>query len=218
MTKVRCNFCEINNIYLYLKLSSSLPTLTEIYLIAPCPHKAYVWGCREGFYSPSHTHINFFHNFFILFSFSFIIESYRPSPQKNRHKAWQIISGDSWSFLFSYIWHDPLIKHICFSRLSLPHSFFSLFSPPLFLPSSCLTSPRFHSCGEPSECFCGHDFVFTQSQARCIIVWYSLEGIRNLKTSLNSALLTTCHRGKSLFFLYNCAIPSSPSPVSLCLV
>ena len=63
-----------------------------------------------------------------------------------------------------------------------------------------------------------HDFVFTQPQARCIVVWYSLEGIRNLKTSLNSALLTTCHRGKSLFFLYNCAIPSSPSPVSVCLV
>ena len=48
-------------------------------------------------------------------------------------------------------------------------------------------------------------------------MWYSLEAIRNLKTSLNSALLTTCHRGESLF-LYNSAIPSSPNPVSLCLV
>ena len=211
-------FCEINNIYLYLKLSSSLPTLTEIYLIAPCPPKAYVWGCREGFYSPSHTHINFFRNLFILFSFSFIIESYRPSPQKNRHKAWQIISWDSWSFLFSCIWHDPLIKHICFSRLSLPHSFFSLFSPPLFLPLKLSHQPQVSQSWGALWMLLWTWFCFHTAPSKCIIVWYSLEGIRNLKTILNSALLTTCHRGKSLFFLYNCAIPSSPSPVSLCLV
>lgn len=156
MTKVRCNwlacewFCEINNTCLYLKLSRSLPTLTEIYLIAPCPHKAYVWGYREEFYSPSHTHINFFRNFFILFSFSFIIESYRPSPQKNRHKTWQIISGDSWSFLFSCIWHDPLIKPICFFRLPLPLLllFFLLSSP--VSPSQALSpAPGFTVVGSP---------------------------------------------------------------------
>lgn len=155
MSKVRCNwlackwFCEINNICLYLKLSSSLPTLTEIYLIAPCPPKAYIWGCREGFYFPSHTHINFFHNFFILFSFSFIIESYRPSPQKNRHKAWQIISGDSWSFLF-YVWHDPLIKHICFSRLSLPlFLLFFLLSSPISPSQALSPAPSFTVVGSP---------------------------------------------------------------------
>ena len=142
-------FCEINNIYLYLKLSSSLPTLTEIYLIAPCPRKAYVWGCREGFYSPSHTHINFFRNLFILFSFSFIIESYRPSPQKNRHKAWQIISGDSWSFLFSCIWHDPLETYLLLQALSSPFLLFFVLASPVSPSQALSPAPGFTVVGSP---------------------------------------------------------------------
>ena len=110
-----------------------------------------------------------------------------------------------------------MVKHTCFFRLSLPllPASFLLSSPLSRSQALSHTIPRFHSRGEPSWCFCGHDLVFTLPWVRCIIVWCSSERVRGLKTSLNSALLTTCHRGRGLFLLHKHAIPSSPSSMYL---
>lgn len=98
---------------------------------------------------------------------------------------------------------------------SLPPCFLSSFLPAWSLSSSLTHHPQVSQSWGALLVLCGHDLVFTLPWVRCFVVWCSSERVRGLKTSLNSALLTTCHRGRGLFFLHKHAIPSSPSSMYL---